>query len=66
MSMMEIMQAMMMGQMQNNPVFRQAQQMAQGKTPEQLKQTCENLCKQYGISYEEAWNRFQSQFTGLK
>lgn len=66
MNMLQVMQSIMMGQMNNNPVFRQAQQMAQGKTPEQLKQTCENLCKQYGISYEEAWNRFQSQFPGLK
>lgn len=66
MNIMQMMQSMMMGQMQNNPVFRQAQQMSQGKTPEQLKQTCENLCKQYGVSYDEAWNKFQSQFLGLK
>lgn len=57
---------LMMNQLNSNPMFRQAQQMVQGKSPEELKQTCENLCKQRGINFDDAWTQFQSQFPGLK
>ena len=57
---------MMMSRFQADPLFRQAQQMAQGKTPEQLKQTCANLCRQKGIDMEQAMSQFQSQFPGLR
>lgn len=57
---------LMMNQLNNNPMFRQAQQMAQGKSPEELKQTCQNLCKQRGIDFDAAWSQFQSQFPGMK
>lgn len=56
----------MMGQLNTNPMFRQAQQMAEGKSLEELKRTCENLCKQRGINFDDAWAQFQSQFPGLK
>ena len=58
--------SMIMGQLNNNPVFNQAKQMAQGKSPEELKQTCENICKQKGINFDDAWKQFQSQISGLK
>lgn len=45
-----------------NPMFRQAQQMTQGKTPEQIKEICMNVCKQRGIDFDAAWAQFQSQF----
>lgn len=57
---------LMFQQLQRDPLFQQAQQMAQGKTPEQLRQTCINLCRSKGLDFEQAWNRFQSQFPGLK
>lgn len=56
----------MMNQLNGNPLFQQAQNMAQGKSPEQLKQTCENLCRQKGVDFNAAWNQFQSQFPGMK
>lgn len=56
----------MMSQLQGNPMFQQAQQMAQGKTPEQLRQTCMNLCRSKGLDFYQAWNQFQSQFPGMK
>lgn len=56
---------MIMNQLNSNPLFRQAQSMAQGKSPEELRQTCENLCKQRGINFEDALAQFQSQ-TGLR
>lgn len=62
---MQMMQ-MMMNQLNGNPFFQQAQNMAQGKSPEQLKQTCENLCRQKGVDFNAAWNQFQSQFPGMK
>lgn len=52
----------MMKQFGASPMFRQAQQMAEGKTPEQIKETCKNLCKQRGIDFDQAWAQFQSQF----
>lgn len=63
---MQMMQAMMMNQLNGNPLFQQAQNMAQGKSLEQLKQTCENLCRQKGVDFNAAWNQFQSQFPGMK
>lgn len=56
----------MMNQLNGNPLFQQAQNMAQGKSPEQLKQTCENICRQKGVDFNAAWNQFQSQFPGMK
>ena len=35
--------ALVVNQLNSNPMFRQAQQMAEGKSPEELRQTCENL-----------------------
>lgn len=58
--------SMMMSRLQNNPMFVQAQHMAQGKSPEQLRQTCENLCRQRGIDFNQALSLFQSQFPGLR
>lgn len=57
---------MMMSRLQNNPLFVQAQQMAQGKSPDELRKTCENLCRQRGIDFNQALNQFQSQFPGLR
>lgn len=56
----------MMSRLQNNPLFMQAQQMAQGKSPDELRKTCENLCRQRGIDFNQALNQFQSQFPGLR
>lgn len=49
----------------NNPMFARAQQMAAGKTPEQIKQVAENLCKQRGIDINAAMQQFQNQFSGM-
>lgn len=57
---------LIMSQLNSNPLFKQAQQMAQGKSVGELKQTCENLCRQKGINFDDAWNQFQSQFSGMK
>lgn len=61
--------AQMMGQMMNqmagnNPVMKRAMEMSEGKTPEQLKDVCKNLCEQRGINFDDAFNQFQAQFKG--
>lgn len=58
--------SMMMGQFQNNPMFQQAQQMAQGKSDDEIMQVCRNICKQKGIDFDDAMKQFQSQQAGLK
>lgn len=61
-----ILQNLLMGQFQQDPLFQQAQQMTQGKSIEEIQRTCENLCKQSGIDIKAAWEQFQSQLPGLK
>lgn len=46
----------------NNPLFMRAQQMAQGKSPDEIKQIAMNLCKERGIDFEAMLQQFQSQF----
>jgi len=48
--------------LKNNPLFRRAQQMASGKSEDELKQIACNLCKQGGIDIEEAYKQFERQF----
>lgn len=49
----------MIQQMANqNPIMRRAIGMAQGKSPEQLRDIATNLCAQKGMSPEETRNLF--------
>ena len=48
-----------MQRFQGNPLFQRAQQMAQGKSEQQLQQTAMNLCQQRGININQAWQQFQ-------
>lgn len=56
----------MMAQFQNNPMFQQAMSMAKGKSEAEIKQTCINICRSKGIDFDQAFQQFQSQFTGMK
>lgn len=49
---------------QNNPLFKQAQRMAYGKSDEQMKQLCMQVAKQKGLNFDEVLNMVQSQFGG--
>ena len=51
--------------LRSNPLFQRAQQMAQGKSEEELKQIANNLCKQRGINIDEAYAQFEKQFSGI-
>lgn len=48
----------------NNPMLMQAMQLAQGKTPDQLKQVAIDMAKQKGMSKEQM-DQFFGQF-GIK
>ena len=51
--------------MQNNPLFKRAEEMAQGKTNEELEKVARNLCKQRGIDIEQAYKQFQALMGGM-
>lgn len=57
----QMMQSMMQSQLQNNLLFQRAQEMAKGKSPDELKQIAQNLCKQRGIDIDQAMEQFKSQ-----
>lgn len=44
----------------NNPMFQQAIQMAQGKSPQELRQTAINLCQTKGIDFNQVQAMAQS------
>lgn len=46
--------------MRNNPMFKRAQQMMQGKNEQQLEDIAKNLCKQRGIDLDTAVKQFQN------
>lgn len=60
--MQEMMLKMMQGQLQNNPLFRRARQMADGKSEKELEQIAKNLCEQRGINIDQAMEQFKKQF----
>ena len=51
--------------LRSNPLFQRAMQMAHGKSEEELKQIANNLCKQRGIDINEAYKKFEQQFSGM-
>lgn len=57
-----MMQKIVSQKLKNNPLFQRAQQMASGKSEDELKQIACNLCKQGGIDIEEAYKQFERQF----
>lgn len=60
-----MMQQVINQMLRNNPLFQRAQQMAQGKSEEELKQIASNLCKQRGIDMEQAYKQFEQQFSRI-
>ena len=52
-------QAMFNLAMRNNPMFKRAQEMTQGKNEQQLEELASNLCKQRGIDLESAVRQFK-------
>lgn len=49
----------------SNPLFLRAQQMAQGKDENELRQIAMNICKEKGLDLESVYQQFQQQFKGI-
>lgn len=60
-----MMQNMIQQMVRNNPLYKRAEQMAQGKSDEELKQVAVNLCKQRGIDINAAYKQFQNFISGI-
>lgn len=59
-------QQMMQGMFQNNPLFQRAQQMAQGKSEQELEQVARNLCQQRGVDFETMKQQFQGMMSNTR
>ena len=59
-------QQMMQGMLQNNPLFLRAQQMAQGKSEQELEQVARNLCQQRGVDFEAMKQQFQGMMNNTR
>lgn len=53
---------MLRRQWSTNPLFNRAEQMAAGRTPQELEQVARNLCQQKGLNYDEALAQFKQYF----
>lgn len=45
--------------MERSPLFRRAEEMASGKSEDEIRQVAQNLCRQLGIDYDYAYSQFQ-------
>ena len=63
---MQIMMSQMQNQLMNNPLFKRAQEMASGKTEQELEQIAKNSCQQRGINLDEAKNTSTQIFNQRK
>lgn len=45
-----------------SPLYQRAQEMANGKTQQELEQVAKNICEQKGISYDDAFRTFSQMF----
>ena len=44
----------------NNPMFKRAVQMMEGRSPEEMEQVLRNVCQQKGLDYDQMKNMFNS------
>ena len=52
----------MLQNLNSNPLFQQAQRMAQGESEAEIIQIARNICEEKGINFDEAYSIFQSQY----
>ena len=53
-----------MNNLTSNPLYKRAQEMSQGKTPQELQQIAMNICREKGIDFNQALEVFKQQFGG--
>lgn len=56
-------QQLLMAQFQQNPLFKRAEEMAKGKSPQEIEQIAINLCKQRGLNFDEALQQFKQLYS---
>lgn len=49
----------------SNPLFIQAQKMANGKSEQEILLIAQNICKEKGIDFNEAYQQFQKMMKGM-
>lgn len=49
----------------SNPLFLQAQKMANGKSEQEILMIARNICKEKGIQFDEAYQQFQNLMKGM-
>lgn len=49
----------------SNPLFAQAQRMAQGKSEQEIMMIAKNVCKEKGIDFDSALSNFKSMMKGF-
>lgn len=49
----------------SNPLFQQAQKMAQGKSEAELMEIARNICLSKGIDYDSAYAQFKNLMKGM-
>ena len=54
-----------MNNLNSNPLFLRAQEMAKGKNTQELQQIAENICQEKGINIQQAFENFKQQFKGI-
>lgn len=55
----------MMNNLNSNPLFLRAQEMAKGKNAQELQKIAENICQEKGIDIQQAFENFKQQFKGI-
>lgn len=49
----------------SNPLFAQAQRMAQGKSEQEIMMIAKNVCQEKGIDFDSALSNFKSMMKGF-
>lgn len=56
---------LMFQNLNSNPLFQQAQRMAQGKSEQELMLIARNVCSEKGIDFDSALSNFKSMMKGF-
>lgn len=49
----------------SNPLYLRAQEMARGKSDQEIREIAINICKEKGIDINQAFEQFKMQFKGF-
>jgi hypothetical protein len=49
----------------SNPLFQQAQKMAEGRSEDEILAIAKNICSSKGIDFQDAYTKFQQFMKGM-